>query len=661
MLTLLYQLKQQQIISSSDYYFAKLIADKQQGAGYSETQQALAILLAALCSYSYQQGNSALILDFKTENNLFNLAYRHLEQDYLSQIKQKINYLPIAQWQECLTGHMAFTSAELKQVAPLVFQFGALYFYRTWQDEYRVARYFQKAITRNQTSLSSQDLSQITQVLAKYFPAQNSADTQGINWQKMAVATALRQSFCVITGGPGTGKTTTVTRLLLALQELHCNKLYIKLVAPTGKAAARLTESINGALESLQQRENIPLSSELLATLPTQAQTLHRLLGAKRFEETPVFHTQNPLLVDVLVVDEASMIDLPLMAKLVQALQPNCKLILLGDENQLSPVGAGEMLGELSQFSLNPEGQPMPYSPALTHYLQQVAQISLPSDPHVEPIRDALCRLWHSHRFSAQSGIGVLAEAVNKGRWKETLPLFERFDDIALHLFPAEQTAQAHAAWVVESATAHYAPYLKLVQQYCRPDANPTETQIAQILHAFNQVRFLSALRGGTLGVEMLNEQMAQALKQQGLAQFKTARDWYLGKPIMITQNDSHIGLSNGDIGLYLGNRKVYFEQGQGRYRAILASRMPEYEPAFTMTIHKSQGSEFAHTVLVLPAEPNPILSRELIYTGITRAKQRLSIFSPLDIWHNAVRNPIQRQSGLAKQIMACFWEGNEI
>ncbi|WP_424410248.1 exodeoxyribonuclease V subunit alpha [Pasteurella sp. PK-2025] len=665
MLEILYELKQQQVITEGDYYFAKLIANKQ-AQNLPEPVRHLAVFLAALCSYNYQQGNTCLFLDASLQRNPFNLAYRQFERHYVAEIQEKIGHLAVNQWQACLSDHVAFSEDPHLKIAPLVFQFNALYFYRIWQDEYRVADYLQQATQQNesveqhsalptkQKGDSLQDPAQIRAILTKYFPTEHQT---GVNWQKVAVATALRQRFCLITGGPGTGKTTTVARLLLALQELHCHELNIKLVAPTGKAAARLTESIHGALKSLQERENIVLDPSIIASIPTAAQTLHRLLGTRFFDERTTYHRQNPLQVDVLVVDEASMIDLPLMAKLLQALKPQTKLILLGDQNQLSPVEAGEMLGELGQFAK--QG----YSPELADYLLQVADCEVPVSTEGHPIRDCLCRLHHSHRFSDTSGIGQLAAAINQGKSTQSLQHFEHFGDIEWVDFnalcqhqaqgtQAEFNVNAAVNLVVERAVAHYQAYLLLLKKLKASPQPPSQHQLSALFAAFNQVRFLTALRVGEFGVEQLNGHIAHRLKQKGLLHFKHERDWYLGKPVMITQNDSHVGLYNGDIGLFLGDGKVWFEQGSEHYKTVMASRVPSCETAFVMTVHKSQGSEFAHTFFVLPVEPNPILSRELIYTAITRAKTRLTVFSRQEIWKSAVQNPIKRQSGLAKLLV---------
>ena len=338
MLSLLKSLQEQGVITQGDYYFAQLIADKQKDKGYTEPVQNLAILLAALCNWSYTQGNTCCVLDRFLERNLFGLAYRHTETDFLLLINEKIGSLPISKWQSALAGHIAFTQDPENQIAPLAFQFGAIYFYRAWQDEFRVAQYIKNALKNDRTL--SVEPQQIRTLLDRYFPQQQAQ----VDWQKVAVATAVKSPFSVITGGPGTGKTTTVTRLLCVLQELFGGKLHIKLVAPTGKAAARLTESIENALAQM------PISDELRASIPKTAETLHRLLGVRPFTDSVKYHAHNPLQIDVLVVDETSMIDLPMMAKLVQALKPETRLILLGDQAQLASVEAGAVLGEIAQF-----------------------------------------------------------------------------------------------------------------------------------------------------------------------------------------------------------------------------------------------------------------------------------------------------------------------
>ncbi|OOF88720.1 exodeoxyribonuclease V subunit alpha [Rodentibacter ratti] len=636
MLRLLQSLNEQNIISLGDYYFAKLIADKQ-AEDLPESTKNLAVLLAALCSWHYAQGNTCVELDKPLARNLFGLGYRATEQDYLTEIQQKIDFLPVAQWQSHLQGHSAFTQEPISHIAPLVFQFNALYFYRIWQDEYRVAQYIKNTLKNHRTLAFSPD--EIREKLALYFPQKSTE----IDWQKVAVATAIKSPFTAITGGPGTGKTTTVTRLLLVLQELYQHQLHIKLVAPTGKAASRLEESLQNALGFLQQ--SMGLSEALLQSIPQKAETLHRLLGVNAFNDRCHHNERNPLQLDVLVVDETSMIDLPLMAKLINALKPETRLILLGDQAQLASVEAGAVLGELAQWGEEP------YSEEQANYLRQTTGYSVPSVALANPMRDSLCHLTFSRRFDKNSGIGKLAEQIQRGNGEESLKLFSSFpQELYFNPFNAEQTEADWVQQVVQSAVENYRLYLMELRELQRQGVdfnqlNEEGKTYAEAIQArFNSIRFLTALRNSPLGVENLNKEIALALRREHLLWFRNEQDWYLGKPIMITENDHNVRLYNGDIGLCLANGKVWFGN-----REVLTSRIPAHEPAFIMTIHKSQGSEFDHTLMVLPTEPNPILSRELVFTGVTRAKKSLSVFADEKIWKMAVRQTVKRQSGLGK------------
>ncbi|MBF0751105.1 MULTISPECIES: exodeoxyribonuclease V subunit alpha [unclassified Pasteurella] len=636
MLRLLQSLNEQNIISLGDYYFAKLIADKQPD-NLPEPTKHLAVLLAALCSWHYAQGNTCVELDKALERNLFGLLYRATERDYLAEIQQKIDFLSVEQWQSHLRGHLAFTQDPISHIAPMVFQFNALYFYRIWQDEYRVAQYIKNTLKNNRTLAFSPD--EVREKLALYFP-QKSAE---IDWQKVAVATAIKSPFTVITGGPGTGKTTTVTRLLLVLQELYQHQLHIKLVAPTGKAASRLEESIQNALGFLQQ--SMKLSDTLVQSIPQKAETLHRLLGVNALNDHCHHNERNPLQLDVLVVDETSMIDLPLMAKLINALKPETRLILLGDQAQLASVEAGAVLGELAQWVEEP------YSREQANYLRQTTGYNVPSAAITNPMRDSLCHLTFSRRFDKDSGIGKLAEQIQHGNGEESLKLFSAFpQELYFNPFNTEQTEAAWVQQVVQSAVENYRLYLTELRELQRQGVdfnqrNEEGKSYAEVIQAhFNSIGFLTALRNSPLGVENLNKEIALALRREYLLWFRNEQDWYLGKPIMITENDHNVRLYNGDIGLCLAKGKVWFGN-----REVLTSRIPAHESAFIMTIHKSQGSEFDHTLMVLPTEPNPVLSRELVFTGVTRAKKSLTVFASEKIWKMAVRQTVKRQSGLGK------------
>jgi len=413
------------------------------------------------------------------------------------------------------------------------------------------------------------------------------------------------------------------------------------------------------AVERLKQTfAQEPSKREIIENLqiPMNAETIHRLLGVRFFSEETRYHAENPLPLDVLVVDEASMIDLTLMAKLLNALKPDTKLILLGDKDQLASVEAGAILGELGRFV---NAAKPTYSSSMAQYLQATTGMTLPSEDKVNAISDSICYLQVSRRFGANPEVGELATTVNLGNAAKSWQLLQQYQqhqgkhcgvyltDFAHYLSNKEDVQQRKACvkLIVYRAAEEYARYLQQIPS----DGVLQEDKVRSIFAAFNHIRFLTALRVGEFGVEQLNLSIAEKLRQKRLLQFHQEREWYIGKPIMVTQNDSGVGLYNGDIGIYLGHGRVWFEQGQNSYKTVLASRVPNHETAFVMTVHKSQGSEFPHTFLILPLENSPVLSKELVYTGITRTKDFLTVFALQSVWESAVKNPVQRQSGLGQ------------
>ncbi|WP_282177820.1 exodeoxyribonuclease V subunit alpha [Vibrio nereis] len=471
-----------------------------------------------------------------------------------------------------------------------------------------------------------------------------------VNWQKVAAAVALTRNFAVISGGPGTGKTTTVTKLLAALieQSKRGDELpTIKLVAPTGKAAARLTESIGKAVAQL------PVSPELKQAIPTDASTIHRLLGAIPNSAEFRHNQSNPLHLDILVVDEASMVDLPMMYKLVDALPKYARLILLGDKDQLASVEAGAVLGDICSFNQfgYSSGQAQLVS-QLTGYQTLSRGVS-----QSESIADSLCMLQKSYRFDARSGIGQLAKAVNAGSVQRVDLVWQKaFADIKN--FPIDSQ---HYNQLIQTLVGEYSGYLNRMDQIeLNPDTEEPESieqRAKATLDAFSKCRLLCAIREGDFGVTGLNLRVEKALAARKLIKVSD-EIWYHGRPVMVTRNDHALGLYNGDIGICIrtdvdgeSKLKVFFELPDGSVKSVLPSRVPEHETAYAMTIHKSQGSEFDHTLMILPPEFTPILTRELIYTGITRAKNRLSLYADERVVKRGIKVRTERASGLVSRL----------
>ncbi|BDU58913.1 RecBCD enzyme subunit RecD [Limnohabitans sp. MORI2] len=438
--------------------------------------------------------------------------------------------------------------------------------------------------------------------------------------QRLACEVAAQNRITLITGGPGTGKTTTVVKLLSLLVGTSSRELQIHLAAPTGKAAARLTESISNALAHMP--------ADVQARIPTQAQTLHRLLQTN--SKAAQVHQ---LATDVVVVDEASMIDLEMMARLLQAVPPTARLILLGDKDQLASVEAGAVMSQLCTGSL---------------------------------LKAQTVTLIHSHRFDAKSGIGQWARTVNADAadntpalktlwnaapdWLATLPLQQTIDgDTPEPDVTRLQLTSASDPKLAVGLRYGWRNWLALLDAHrpskTAPAAPCSDAQAVELLKAFTEFCVLCAIREGPLGVVQLNAQVEHAL---GLGQSA----WYAGRPVMVTRNDYALDLMNGDIGLCLpgpdGALRVAFPAVNGGVRWVMPSRLDSVETVFAMTVHKSQGSEFTHVLLVIPAQESPVLTRELVYTGLTRARQRLTMWAPqLGVLWNGCAQRVLRSGGL--------------
>ncbi|MEK6789830.1 MAG: exodeoxyribonuclease V subunit alpha [Pseudomonadota bacterium] len=505
------------------------------------------------------------------------------------------------------------------------------------------------------------------------------------DWQRAACAIAARSRFSIITGGPGTGKTTTVVRLLALLQAQALQigaPLRIKLAAPTGKAAARLTESIG------RQRADLAVTAAVRDAIPTQVSTLHRLLGSLPDTRHFRHHAGNLLALDVLVIDEASMIDLDLMDSVLAALPPSARLVLLGDKDQLASVEAGAVLGELCR-----DADSGFYDSATLTWLSAVTEQSFTEaglqtgSVATHALAQHTVMLRQSRRFGPNSGIGQLAQAVNRGDVIAAQALLARSlpDAQALALSETAQTQWLLTGDAARAATG-YRQYLQVLQTQ-RPALIPgpnaakstppatleaaLDTWAQAVLSAFDRFRLLCAVHDGPAGVDALNLRIAQALQRDGL--LTAASGWYEGRPVMMTRNDYALGLMNGDIGIALfvppdvppekpgaaAVLRVAFPRpgssdgAASSLQWVLPSRLDGVVTVFAMTVHKAQGSEFEHTALLLPPQRSPVLTRELIYTGITRAQKVFTLLTSGEgIWEVAMTQRVQRASGLGRALL---------
>ena len=509
--------------------------------------------------------------------------------------------------------------AESAPDAPLVFEHGLVYLRRYREYERRLAEGLRRighAPPQHGTAseaLAAGNAGAAAEALAPLFHQLFPDAASGDDAQSRVAAAALRHSLLLVTGGPGTGKTTTITRMLVLLaaqaREAGAAPPRIALAAPTGRAAERMAESVRHAVQALIA---LGVDEALCAQLPTAGTTLHRLLGT--IPDKPVFrhHADNPLPFDVVVVDEASMIDLPLMAKLVEAVPDGARLVLLGDPDQLPSVEAGDVLAGILR-----------------------AANSAATAPAAFPARHI--HLTRGYRQSAVLDLAPLAAAVREGDSSTALLLLRSGELSGVHFHEGNDLLQSHREHLLE----HWA-------------ALAETSDPADALARAARLRILTAVREGPQGARVLNARIEELLAgtRRGSGPASTASRYFHGRLLLITENSYRHRLFNGDIGICLrddsGTLMAWFPGDDALSpRPFHPAALPAHDSAFAMTVHKAQGSEFDEVWLVLPERFNRVLSRELVYTGMTRARSRLHVSGSSEVFADALARRTGRWSGL--------------
>lgn len=511
--------------------------------------------------------------------------------------------------------------AEQSISAPLVLDPGdRLYMARYWQYQQRLVFQLRR---RAQGRVDGINEPLLARGLDRLFPP--NVEIGGPDMQRQAAEKSVRHHLTVVSGGPGTGKTTTVVRILALIIEqalaAGARPPIIRLAAPTGKAAARLQESITTAKQSAGKTGALGRVPNLAAHIPEETATIHRLLGRMPASASRFRHDDRRLLIaDVLVVDESSMVDLALMTRLLEAVPPDARLILLGDKDQLASVEAGAILGDICRgigaYAGSESSAPDGIGPCIVH-------------------------LTHSYRFRSDSGIGCLSRAINSGDADQAMACLK------------DPTTPAVTLVDVLSPEKLTEPLTRFVQTYYLPWIK--ENDPAKRLSGFNTCRILCGHRQGPGGVEWVNQLAAETLRLETGAD--THREWYDGRPVMITRNDYQLGLFNGDMGVAFPSKAdptvcvAVFTDTDGAVRSFPTFHLPSHETVYAMTTHKSQGAEFDHVLLVLPPRRSPVITRELLYTAVTRARKSVTILGPGAVLREAVRTPVLRASGLSEQL----------
>lgn len=408
----------------------------------------------------------------------------------------------------------------------------------------------------------------------------------------------------------------------------------IALAAPTGKAAARLKQAVQNAVSQLSPPHSIQ------DRIPAEVFTLHRLLGTRPDSVVARYNASNPLPYDLVLVDEASMIDLSLMSRLTQAVSDSTRLILLGDKDQLASIEPGRVFGDLTR-----EGNCPGFSNDFRQLVYNSTNDRIQTAVNSNLTTNSIVLLQRNYRFSTNSGIYLLSRAVNQGDEKQVLEIITKgiFPDLCWKDVKGDRE---FLTLLEATVLEHYAPAC----QVSSPDGAAS---------AFPRFRILSPLRQGTKGVEILNRAVEHILDERKFLRWHGG--WYQGQPLMVTQNHYQLKLFNGDVGFIFWQARsqedesdspqVFFPKVEGGFRRISPVRLPAHEPVYAMTVHKSQGSEFDEVLLILPDRFSPPLSRELIYTALTRARRRIHIWGNPEILCQAVRGKVERRSGLSCQL----------
>jgi exodeoxyribonuclease V alpha subunit len=512
-----------------------------------------------------------------------------------------------------------------------------LYLFRYWEYEKELLDFLIETGKKTDFEWIRRDWETCKRRLDRLFPDSSAEEGMKgeVNLQKVAACSVLSNKLAIISGGPGTGKTLTIARAIILLLELSdARMLRVALAAPTGKAARRLQEAILDAAEIFVEDDKIR------AAIPKQAMTIHRLIGGAAHSSRFRRNRENPLPFDMVVIDEASMVDLPLMVRLIRAMPEHARLVLLGDRDQLASVEAGAVLGDicgyrqLNDFSADSAAS---LSPLVG---EKVKELPLPPLTPPSPLRNSLIELTRNYRFSGQSRISRLSSTIKRGDGTAAFSVLRDTGDDSCRWSPLPRASELPL--MIKDIISRFKEYFYHIDN---------RSEYEGLFDIFDRFRILCALRHGPYGAIEVNRLCEEMLYREGA--ISAQEPFYPGRPVMITINDYTMKLFNGDTGFILpdpereGGLSAFFRSQSGELRRFSPFRLPEHETLYAMTVHKSQGSEFDHVLLILPDYDAPVLTRELIYTAVTRARKTVTIWGNENIFIGAVSRRMKRSSGL--------------
>jgi len=593
MIFLLKKAVQRKIIRPIDFYFSQLIGKK----------NPVIMLVAACTSYETSKGHICLPIQYFKKNYFFSSINKKFIQKILITLEKKIN------WSVELLKDSSVSNGSI--ATPLVLYKNKIYLYKMWKAESNILIYIENKNKNNKIYQKK-----YSQILDNLFP------NKSINFQKIAVALTLINNVNFIIGGPGTGKTTTILKIIIALIKSSKKEIKIQLSAPTGKATTHLNEIIQNNIF------DIFLSEKEKRSLPYQAVTIHQLLGIQKISQKSFFNQQNLVNLDVLIIDEISMVDILMMEKIFFSVSQHTKLIFIGDHNQLCPIESGSILRKIFYYSNNG------YSLKTIINIEKITKYKLPikrNNKITKFISNSVCILKKNYRFHKDSGICMLSNAIYKNKKNIIQNLF---NNTIKNVFFYEINTTKQYKKMIEKISLEYKDFWEKIYK---------KATIKEIIESFQNYKILCILHEGLFGVNILNKKIEENLYQRRIIKYfyVNEKKWYIGQPIMITHNNKYLDIFNGNIGITNINKngvlQVSFLKENNTINSIPATIIRNYKTAWAMTVHKAQGSEFLNTALILPNFNLSILNKDVLYTGITRSRKQLSIFSNKQIFKNTI------------------------
>lgn len=578
------------------------------------------LLLLIFLILSKQTRNGHVCLDIKKININDFLENKKIEN------KKEIENLLKIEYKEKIKilkkSHAICNSKKTNK--PLILLKNKLYFQKLWIDEQIVTNFFKKKLSYH---INEKKLKKILNELFKF--------TKKKNWQKIAVMIAATSKISIISGGPGTGKTTIIILILLTLIKLNKKKIKIKIGAPTGKSVENITYSLNKKLKITSIKKSD------LKKIPKKAETIHQILKFQPDKGIFFYNKKNLLPIDVLILDESSMIGLSIMARIIESLPKHTIVILLGDKDQLPSIESGFIFNNLCYFSK------FSYTKKRTKQIKRITGYKIKNKKikHNTKIQDSICVLKKNYRFHSKSEIGVFSQAIKNNNIKKIKKILNNKNKNIVFNNTNKTTKYNN---LIKKISEQYKKYLNKIKK----NENKKE-----ILNYFNKYRILVAKKKTDFGTKKINNTIEKILFHQGyINKTSQSSDNYEGQPIMITKNYYHLSLFNGEIGIILKKKNkftAFFHKPNKIIKKINILCLPKYETAYSMTVHKSQGSEFDNICLILPSKFDINIKKELIYTAITRAKKRITIYANINNFIKTIQNHTKRCSGLIKKLSA--------